>query len=386
MGRQIGAFRRARACSIAFQVARSAVSGHDAGIDPVAVPLMPFVPLPFVVAILLLVVFVHVVRRDEEGARNIPFLALILLSVLQSLLSGLRWGYGVGWVMYLAPVGAALVPPLAYAGVLRLVRKSGTPLPRRLLLHALPALSIVMLLVFRRDPIDLVLVAIFVGYAVAILLLMRPGEDALKLAPFEGSVRAYRAILFAAFALLFSATIDILVFLDIAFTHGEYARSVVAVGNLALLAILSVAAAAASASAAPAEKPEPVAEPSLPEDHETLAAIVTLMRTKRVYRDADLNLDRLARKAGIPARQISAAINRATGKNVSQYVNEQRIAEACQLLADSDRPVTEIMFAVGFHTKSNFNREFRRVTDMTPIEWRDKQASSIAIPHGAKHV
>ncbi|MBP2547673.1 AraC-like DNA-binding protein [Neorhizobium galegae] len=340
---------------------------------------MPFIPLPFVVAILLTLVFVHVIRRDEEGVRNGPFLALILLSVFQSILSGLRWGYGVTAVMYLAPVGAAMVPPLAYAGVLRLVRQSRAPVTRRLLLHALPALIIVVLLLFGREPIDLVLVAIFVGYAVAILLLMGKGADALKLAPFEGSARAYRAILFAAFALLFSATIDTLVFLDFAMAQGAYVRPVVAVGNLALLAILSVAAASAGAPVVPVEKAEPVADAALPEDGQTLAAIESLMRVKRVYRDADLSLDRLARKAGIPSRQISAAINRATGKNVSQYVNEQRIAEACALLEESDRPVTEIMFAVGFQTKSNFNREFRRVTDTTPLEWRAKRASLNAI-------
>jgi AraC-like DNA-binding protein len=42
------------------------------------------------------------------------------------------------------------------------------------------------------------------------------------------------------------------------------------------------------------------------------------------------------------------------------------------LLAETTTPVTEIMFDVGFQTKSNFNREFRRVTDMSPLEWRKK--------------
>lgn len=119
------------------------------------------------------------------------------------------------------------------------------------------------------------------------------------------------------------------------------------------------------------------------EDKETLAVVQAVMQSKRVYRDVDLSLDRLARKTGIPARQVSTAINRATGKNVSQYVNEHRIAEACVLLTDTDRPVTEIMFKAGFQTKSNFNREFRRVTEMSPLEWRERKpaTSRIAIQH-----
>ena len=336
---------------------------------------MLFMPLPFVVAILLIVLFVTVVRRDDGVPANGPFLALILVSVLQSLLSGLRWGYGVEEVMYLAPVGAAVVPPLAYAGVTALVRKSRKPLFRRVALHGGPALIIIFLLATSwRGAIDVALVVTFVAYAVAILLLMRPGADALRLAPFEGTAPAFRAILFAAFALMFSAAVDIFVFLDFAWTKGEYVRPVIAIGNLALLAILSIAAAAASRSRAPVEMAEAAPEPEMPADWETVAAVKALMQTKHVYRDADLNNDRQARKMALPTRQISAAINRATGKNVSQYVNEYRIAEACSLLTETDNPVTEIMFEVGFQTKSNFNREFRRVTEMTPLEWRERTA------------
>ena len=345
---------------------------------------MPFVPLPFVVAILLIVLFAAAVRRSDEKSANWPFLALILVSALLSVLSGLRWGYGVrGPIMYLAPIAASLVAPLAYAGVTELVRRSRTPLAYRLALHAVPLLTVVVLLATWRDAIDMALVLSFVAYAVAILLLTRPGADALRLAPFEEAVPAYRAILFAALALLLSAVIDTFVFFDLTWMRGEHAPPLIAVGNLASLVILSIAAATASRSHAAPETSEAALQPETGGDRETLGAVEALMTTKRVYHDVDLNLDRLARKLGMPARQISTAINRATGKNVSQYVNEHRIAEACALLVETDKPVTEIMFEVGFQTKSNFNREFRRVTEMAPLEWREHKAaaSRIAIEH-----
>jgi AraC-like DNA-binding protein len=274
----------------------------------------------------------------------------------------------------IAPVIAATVPPLAYAGVSRLVRTSWRPLAGRLGLHAVPAVLILLLVVFWREAIDVALVLIFVGYALAILLLMRPGADALRLAPFEGAVPAYRAIIFAAAALCLSAAVDTFVFFDFTWAHGEHALTVISVGNLAALVILGTAAAAASRSRAPAETAEPAARPEASEDKETIATVDALMVTRKLYRDANLNLDRLARKAGIPARQISAAINRAMDKNVSQYVNDYRIGEACRLLSATEKSVTEVMFDVGFQTKSNFNREFRRVTDMTPLAWRQKKA------------
>jgi AraC-like DNA-binding protein len=100
--------------------------------------------------------------------------------------------------------------------------------------------------------------------------------------------------------------------------------------------------------------------------------IEVAMRDKGLFRDADLSLDRLARRLGLPARRVSAAVNRVHGQNVSQYVNGFRIAEACKLLAGTDKPVLQIMLDAGFETKSNFNREFRRISGMSPVEWRAK--------------
>ena len=75
---------------------------------------------------------------------------------------------------------------------------------------------------------------------------------------------------------------------------------------------------------------------------------------------------------GVPARRLSAAVNRVHARNVSHDINGFRIAEACRLLTETDQPVLRIMVDVGFLTKSNFNREFRRITNMSPSAWRAK--------------
>lgn len=340
---------------------------------------MPFLPLSFFVAILLVILFVGLVRAgNDSGSRNIPFLALILLSAFQAFLSGLRWGYDIVEVMYVAPVGAAFVPPLVYCGVTRLVHKEDRTLDWSIVLHSVPAFAIVILLTVTgwRSAIDVVLPALFIGYAGAILNLMRRGPDALRKTPFESALPVYRALVFAALALLMSAALDLLVFLDFSWTQGKHAPGMVAIGNLIALVVLSIAAAVAVQGRESSEVEIEAPTADEPSDKETLAAIQSLMETRHSYRDPELNLDRLARKAVIPARQISSAINRTTGKNVSQYVNEFRIAEACQLLAETEKSVTEVMLDVGFQTKSNFNREFRRVTDMAPVQWRSSRANT----------
>ena len=117
--------------------------------------------------------------------------------------------------------------------------------------------------------------------------------------------------------------------------------------------------------------------PPIPHDPEADKALIArldaLLESRRLYLDPELTLTRLARALHVPVKQLSAAINRSTGGNVSRHVNAYRIREACRAL-EGGAGVTDAMLASGFNTKSNFNREFRRVTSRTPSDWRDAAA------------
>ena len=112
----------------------------------------------------------------------------------------------------------------------------------------------------------------------------------------------------------------------------------------------------------------------LEEAQQLMPLLYSLVVEQKLYRDTELNLQRLARKCGVPSRRVSKAVNILTKQNVSQWVNEQRIQSACELLKNSEKNITLIMQDVGFITKSNFNREFKRVTGDSPSQWRKKQA------------
>jgi AraC-like DNA-binding protein len=98
------------------------------------------------------------------------------------------------------------------------------------------------------------------------------------------------------------------------------------------------------------------------------------IRDKAIYLDPDLTLSKLSRKLGIPAKQISIAVNLVHRKNISKLINEYRIEHAKQELTHTDNTITQVFMNSGFQTKSNFNREFSRVTNMTPSEYRKAEA------------
>lgn len=92
------------------------------------------------------------------------------------------------------------------------------------------------------------------------------------------------------------------------------------------------------------------------------------------YLDADLSLLQLARKLGVPGRELSSYINTRLGCNFSDYIAGWRIAEAKEMLHDQGLPVTEVIYACGFNSKSVFNTHFKKQTGMTPSQWRENAA------------
>ncbi len=338
---------------------------------------MLFVPLPFVAALLLLLMLASIIRANGQGRANRPFLALLALSSLQSTIVGLRWGYGIDWLRFALPVMASFLPPLTYSSFRSLMGNSAQHATLRVVAIIAPPFLILALLVTYPFAIDFALVLLFIGYAIAILMLGRRGPDSLEDAQFASVASVHRALYLAAAALCLSACFDVLVLLDFEWAQGENAGVIVSNGNLLGLLLIGLTAWVASDSkpeiTSSDASDEPAAATATTEDREILLRLDEMMTTKKIFRDENLNLTRLARRMGLPSRQISNAINRATGGNVSQYVNQLRVREACRLLEETDQSVTAIMLESGFQTKSNFNREFRRVTGMTPMAWRERE-------------
>lgn len=55
-----------------------------------------------------------------------------------------------------------------------------------------------------------------------------------------------------------------------------------------------------------------------------------------------------------------------------EYLNSVRIGLACKLLSDKKRNIVEVAYEVGFNNLGNFNRQFKKIKNMTPREYRKK--------------
>ncbi|MBN8952447.1 AraC-like DNA-binding protein [Rhizobium sp. WW_1] len=84
----------------------------------------------------------------------------------------------------------------------------------------------------------------------------------------------------------------------------------------------------------------------------------------------DIHLREVAELAGMSESAFSRFFKKNTGNSFTDHVNKLRVWQACKLLAETDMPITDICFEVGYLNISNFNRTFLRQHRMTPSAYR----------------
>ncbi len=85
-----------------------------------------------------------------------------------------------------------------------------------------------------------------------------------------------------------------------------------------------------------------------------------------------LDIDDIAKQAGLSKSSLHRHFKRYTGRTVLDYLNEYRISQACEILGNSDEAIYQIAERCGFRNLSNFNRRFHQYQDMSPRQYRLK--------------
>jgi AraC-like DNA-binding protein len=88
------------------------------------------------------------------------------------------------------------------------------------------------------------------------------------------------------------------------------------------------------------------------------------------HSDEKLSLRRVAKAVNIHPNYLSERFKRVTGMNFVEYVARIRFEKACGLLQNGDRRISDIAFAVGFQSLSQFNRVFKRLCGKSPTQFR----------------
>ena len=89
----------------------------------------------------------------------------------------------------------------------------------------------------------------------------------------------------------------------------------------------------------------------------------------------DITLDYIAEQLHLSKYYISHIVNKKLNQNLNEYINNLRVGEACNLLKETDAKIADISEDVGIGTIRSFNRAFKQVMGLSPVEYREQIAS-----------
>ena len=86
--------------------------------------------------------------------------------------------------------------------------------------------------------------------------------------------------------------------------------------------------------------------------------------------EREIKIEHVAKMSFLSRSHFSAAFKLKTGKTFIDFLNTIRIENACLQLKNQETPIEQVCYTSGFRNVSNFTRQFKRIKQMTPSQYR----------------
>ncbi len=91
-----------------------------------------------------------------------------------------------------------------------------------------------------------------------------------------------------------------------------------------------------------------------------------------------LNVDFYAEKLFMSSRNLNLICQKIMNQSVSEIIETRKLTEAKNLLASTNKSISEIGFELGFNEKSYFSNVFKKKSGQTPSEFRDEMQNLLS--------
>jgi AraC-like DNA-binding protein len=82
-----------------------------------------------------------------------------------------------------------------------------------------------------------------------------------------------------------------------------------------------------------------------------------------------ISVDFVARQLNMTTSSFCRFFKERTNKSFMKYINELRVGYACRLLIEENATISEIAYESGFENISNFNKQFKKIKEITPSQF-----------------
>jgi transcriptional regulator GlxA family with amidase domain len=93
--------------------------------------------------------------------------------------------------------------------------------------------------------------------------------------------------------------------------------------------------------------------------------------TEENYQDK-ITVDDLAKRLAVSRRSLERRFKQATGNTIIEYLQRVRVEVAKRSFEASRKNISEVMYDTGYSDSKAFRNVFKKITGLTPIEYRNK--------------
>ena len=108
------------------------------------------------------------------------------------------------------------------------------------------------------------------------------------------------------------------------------------------------------------------------------------MTSEKWYCKPRLTLAQLSELSGINSRDVSRSINLVAGMPFNDYINQFRVEHVKANMLSANTNLLDLAYAAGFSSKATFNQAFKKVTGVTPSEYRRSMLDDKVQDHDLK--
>ena len=92
--------------------------------------------------------------------------------------------------------------------------------------------------------------------------------------------------------------------------------------------------------------------------------------------EEDLNLEMLAEKVYLSSGYLSFIFKKETGMTILEYITNERVTMAAELLVETNFPIVTVADSVGYGNYSYFTKIFKRYMGDNPKTYRQKHKTA----------
>ncbi|MGB7394859.1 MAG: AraC family transcriptional regulator [Pricia sp.] len=95
------------------------------------------------------------------------------------------------------------------------------------------------------------------------------------------------------------------------------------------------------------------------------------------YYETDLRIELLSRKSGISPVKLQEGFKMMHGRTVTDHIRDVRIKKSEEMIKNTDLNITEIVYSIGFTSRSYFSKIFKQKYNYSPKKYRDHQGIAV---------